>query len=74
MDRSTSLVLYDHKTEPFNVEAGVPQGSPLSSILFMLYNSELFDICRPPYEGLSSDLKHLQNPRDSAWEMPSLGP
>jgi hypothetical protein len=54
MDRSTSLVLYGHKTEPFEVEAGVFQGSSLSPILFMLYNFDFFDICRRPYEGLSS--------------------
>jgi hypothetical protein len=48
------MLLCDYETEQFDVRAGVPQGSPLSPILFMLYNSELFEICRKPFDGLSS--------------------
>jgi hypothetical protein len=53
-NRETTLVLYDYETAPFQVNAGVPQGSPLSPILFMIYNSELFEVCRDPVRGLSS--------------------
>ena len=31
-------------TESIAIEAGVPQGSPLSPILYMFYNSDLLDI------------------------------
>jgi hypothetical protein len=37
----------------FDIEGGVLQGSPLSVVLFILYNSELFDICRRPRAGIS---------------------
>ena len=37
----------------FDIGGGVLQGSPLSVVLFILYNSELFDICRRPGTGIS---------------------
>jgi hypothetical protein len=48
------LILYDAETERFGVGARVLQGSPLSPILFILYNSELFDLYRRPKGGLLS--------------------
>jgi retron-type reverse transcriptase len=51
--RNTTLVIQGHETPSFPVEAGVPQGSPLSPILFLLYIAELHDICNRPREGLS---------------------
>ena len=35
-----------------NIEAGIPQGSPLSPILFMIYNAELLEIPKLPELGL----------------------
>ena len=52
-DRSSSLVIQGHETAHFSVQAGVPQGSPLSPILFLFYTSELLEICNRPKEGLS---------------------
>src|SRR6187402_1977695 len=34
------------------MRTGVPQGSPLSPILFLFYNSELLELCQRPKEGL----------------------
>ncbi len=53
-DRRTTLIIQGTETEAFPVPAGVPQGSPLSPVLFLFYNSELLDLCNRPKEGLSA--------------------
>ncbi len=40
-DRSTSLVLQKWESSTFQIQNGVPQGSPLSPILFLLYTADL---------------------------------
>lgn len=40
-NRTTDLRLQDFLSEKFNVEDGLPQGSPLSVILYIIYNSTL---------------------------------
>jgi hypothetical protein len=45
--RATMLVLDGRETELYLVETGIPQGSPVSPILFLLYSSELLNICNP---------------------------
>ena len=51
-NRSTTLVLPGGESDLFDIGGGVPQGSPLSVVLFILYNSELFDICRRLRAGI----------------------
>jgi hypothetical protein len=53
-DRETTLVIQGVETEAFPVPTGVLQGSPLSPILFLFYNSELLDLCQRPKEGLTA--------------------
>jgi len=53
-NRRTTLVIQGSKTEAFSVLVEVLQGSPLSSILFLFYNSKLLDICQHLKEGLSA--------------------
>lgn len=53
-DRKTTLVIQGTETDVFPVPAGVLQGSPLSPVLFLFYNSELLDLCNRPKEGLSA--------------------
>jgi hypothetical protein len=53
-DRKTILVNQGSETKAFPVPAGVPQGSPLSPMLFLFYSSELLDMCQRPKEGLSA--------------------
>ena len=53
-DRTTTLVVEGQESEAFPVEAGVPQGSTLSPILFLFYNAELLDICNQPRQRISA--------------------
>lgn len=53
-NRRTTLVLPGGESEVFRTGGGVPQGSPLSVMLFLFYNAELFDICRRPELGIST--------------------
>jgi hypothetical protein len=47
-NRYTSLVVQGVESEKRRVNAGVPQGSPLSPVLFLFYNADLLDICHSP--------------------------
>ena len=42
-DRKTTLVVDGVETAPRQLTAGVPQGSPLSPILFLFYNAPLLE-------------------------------
>lgn len=44
-DRRTSIILDGHQSEEYAVETGIPQGSPLSPILYILYNAGLIEDC-----------------------------
>jgi hypothetical protein len=52
-DRSTTLLLDNQESQSFPIRAGVPQGSPLSPILFVLYSSALYDDLRS-YPGVTA--------------------
>lgn len=42
-DRTSTLRIGPYKTEVFKVTNGIPQGSPVSPILFLFYNAELIE-------------------------------
>src|SRR5579859_2810167 len=44
--RTTQLQFNGTTSHSIDIDAGIPQGSPLSPILFMLYNAELLEITR----------------------------
>ncbi len=41
--RSTTLRINEHTTEKISISIGIPQGSPLSPILFLFYNAPLLE-------------------------------
>lgn len=45
-DRTATLTFDDWEAEPLKVPAGVPQGSPLSPLLFILFSTPLFQRLR----------------------------
>ncbi|KAI7955904.1 hypothetical protein MJO29_007303 [Puccinia striiformis f. sp. tritici] len=63
-DRSTNLRLADYLLDPFQIPQGLPQGSPLSVILYILYNTDLLikDFCFDRDQvslGFIDDVVHL---------------
>lgn len=52
-DRFTTLSFGGQTSEAFPVRTGIPQGSPLSPILFLFYNAELLERCAEPRRGVS---------------------
>jgi hypothetical protein len=49
-DRSARLQFNGARSENISTPAGVPQGSPLSSLLYMYYNADLLEIA-PQHQG-----------------------
>ena len=43
--RSTSIRLSEYISENTRVNTGIPQGSPISPILYLFYNADLLDVC-----------------------------
>lgn len=70
-DRTTSLRLENYLSDPFNLNCGLPQGSPLSPILYIIYNSSL--LSQNPLQlkqdqlslGFIDDVVHLSAHRDT---------
>ena len=48
-------MVYTHRSRLFNIVFGVPQGSALGLLLFLLYNSELFTILENWLIGYADD-------------------
>jgi hypothetical protein len=47
-DRTTTLKLQEYTAPSVPVETGIPQGSPVSPILYLFYNADLIEECKTP--------------------------
>uniref|UniRef100_A0A8H7K2N2 RNase H type-1 domain-containing protein n=1 Tax=Bionectria ochroleuca TaxID=29856 RepID=A0A8H7K2N2_BIOOC len=45
-DRSTTLKLQEYTAPSAPIQTGIPQGSPVSPILYLFYNADLIEICK----------------------------
>ena len=42
-ERKTTIAMPDYTSQPFTTNVGVPQGSPISPILYLFYNADLME-------------------------------
>jgi len=49
--RITDILLMEGATGQFTTDTGIPQGSPLSPILYLFYNADLIDQIQEAYPG-----------------------
>jgi retron-type reverse transcriptase len=70
LETRTARLRFDGETtQPFNLLAGVPQGSPLSPILFILYIASLYEAIRVDgvlVVGFADDINLLSYSSDVA--------
>lgn len=45
-DRSTTLKLQEYTASSAPIRTGIPQGSPVSPILYLFYNADLVEVCK----------------------------
>ena len=45
-DRSTTLKLQEYTAPSAPIQTGIPQGSPVSPILYLFYNADLIEMCK----------------------------
>jgi retron-type reverse transcriptase len=44
-NRHTSIAIDGFQSKEYEINTGIPQGSPLSPILYLFYNADLIDTC-----------------------------
>ena len=71
-DRSQRVSVHGVPSRPFDLNCGVPQGSCLGTLLFIIYASKLFKIVEH-YVSVKSKLQHAHPPPGHLTPLPSRG-
>ena len=53
-NRHTSIAIDGFRSTAYQINTGIPQGSPLSPILYLFYNADLIDECNNTTEAMST--------------------
>jgi ribonuclease HI len=53
-NRHTSIAIDGFRSPAYQINTGIPQGSPLSPILYLFYNADLIDECNNTPEAMST--------------------
>jgi len=53
-DRHTHILVDGFKSQEYAINTGIPQGSPLSPLLYILYNADLVDQCNEQTDAMST--------------------
>jgi hypothetical protein len=53
-NRHTSIVINSFQSTAYQINTGIPQGSPLSPILYLYYNADLIEECTNTPEAMST--------------------
>jgi ribonuclease HI len=53
-NRHTSIAIDGFRSTAYQINTGIPQGSPLSPILYLFYNADLIDECNKTPEAMST--------------------
>jgi hypothetical protein len=52
--RRTSIAINRFKSREYKIQTGIPQGSPLSPILYLFYNADLIKECSQELDTMST--------------------
>ena len=53
-NRHTSIAMDGFQSQRYQINTGIPQGSPLSPILYLFYNADLVDACNQETDAMST--------------------
>jgi ribonuclease HI len=53
-DRHTHILVDGFRSQNYTINTGIPQGSPLSPLLYILYNADLIDQCNEQTDVMST--------------------